>query len=73
MNKAARNEQLKLSATFLNGIAVALFAIGVFGSVFSFAQSGEIPLVTALLAPGCGLVGFALHLLGRRLLEGIEE
>ncbi len=73
MNKAARNEQLKLSATFLNGVAVALFAIGVFGPMFSYAQSGQVPLITALLAPGCGLVGFALHLFGRRLLEGIEE
>ena len=73
MNKAARNEQLKLSATFLNGIAVALFAIGVFGPIFSFAQSGVVSLAMTLLAPGCGFVGFALHLFGRRLLEGIEE
>jgi hypothetical protein len=73
LNKAARNEQKKLSATFLNGIAVALFAIGVFGPVFSVAQSGGVGLVTTILAPGCGLVGYALHLLGRRVLEGIEE
>ena len=34
LNKAARNERRKLSATFLNGIAMAVFAIGGFTPVF---------------------------------------
>ena len=67
-----RNEQTKLTATYLNGIATALFGIGglaptlayVFGSI-----SGR-PLL-AIAAIVCVVISVCLHVVARRILRGL--
>lgn len=39
--KPSRIERIKLFSNYLNGIAVAVFAIGGFGFLFNLMQSGE--------------------------------
>jgi Na+/H+-dicarboxylate symporter len=74
INKAARNEQRKVTATFINGGAIAIFAIGVFTPVFQFfAGTGNPSLLQFALVVICILVAGALHYLARYLLRGIEE
>ncbi|MCJ2088814.1 amino acid transporter [Methylobacterium sp. E-005] len=75
MNKAARNERIKLTATGLNGAAVAARAVGCFApivtsitSTASIALTGLNGLVMTWLSLSVGL-----HLVGRRVLRRIEE
>ena len=41
MGKAARNERVKLDATFLNNLAVGLVLAGIFLPLFSLFRSGR--------------------------------
>ena len=75
MNKAARNERIKITATWFNGAAVAAMAVGCFAPIVAFVTStAHIPLrdlnllVTAWLFLSAGL-----HLAARWILRGIEE
>ena len=75
MNKAARNERRKLTATWLNGGAIAALAVGCFAPITSYATSMTAmpvqtlgPLVVCWLA-----ISAALHLLGRSILGRLEE
>jgi len=56
VNKLVRNEQNKLTATYLNGIAVALFAVGGFAPLASVAVGGQTfsDLVVVVVFVGCG-------------------
>ena len=67
------NERTKLTATYLNGLAIALFAVGGLAPVFSHAFGTEIrPLWTLAAAAVICLVGSAaLHLWERRILQGL--
>ena len=40
MNKTVRNERRKLTASYLNGIAIAVLAVGGFAPLANFAQTG---------------------------------
>lgn len=65
-----RNEQTKLTATFLNGLAIALFAVGGLAPSLGMA-SGSVPasqLVTFLMGY-CLIASLALHLIARRFLR----
>ncbi|RYG98358.1 MAG: amino acid transporter [Alphaproteobacteria bacterium] len=74
LNKAARNERRKLSATFLNGIAMAVFAIGGFTPVFQVIGGVTTPSIWIfVMIPVCMIGAFALHLFARYQLRGIEE
>ncbi len=68
-----RNEQTKLLATYLNGIAVAVFAVGSLAPVFSniYGGSGASWLLagTSVL---CVFASAALHLIARRVLRRLE-
>lgn len=69
-----RNERLKLSATYLNGLAVTLFAIGTFGPVianFNGAAS-SITVAAAVVSFICGTVSVVLHYVASRLLGGLR-
>ena len=75
--KAVHNERLKLTATFLNGAAIAAIGIGTITPAVAFVlnlqnlrQSGAGPvgfLALALLA-----VGIFLHWLARKLLGDLR-
>lgn len=68
------NEQRKLTATYLNGLAIALFAVGGLAPIFSFAfgsAAGQ-PFWTVLIAAAiCIFVSGILHLVARRSLKGL--
>ena len=67
------NERTKLTATYLNGLAIALFAVGGLAPIFSHAFGAEPrPLWTLAAAAAICLVGSAaLHLWARRILKGL--
>lgn len=70
-----RNERLKLTATFLNGLAVAAVAAGAIAPLA--ALSYGIPGATAgstiaLVGLGWLVTGIGLHLVGRWLLRGLQ-
>lgn len=70
----AHEEQIKLRATYFNGLAIAVAAIG-----------GVAPLVAAVLRPEAGAwrspalaaicltMSYVLHLVGRRTLKGLDK
>lgn len=83
MTKAARNERRKLTATYLNNLAVALFAIGVITPIAAYVYSlapGErpafvtaIPLRQVFWGLYCFGASVALHSAARIVLRECEE
>ncbi len=72
-NKLVRNEQRKLTATYVNGVALALIAVGVFAQVVAFAQSLTLTLAAMLVMVSCSMMSLVLHWIARRVLGGLEE
>ncbi len=70
-----RNERLKLFATYLNGLAVALFAVGGLAPLFSAlygSAANASALFVALVSVICFLVSAALHYAGSLVLKGLR-
>jgi len=68
------NERTKLTATYANGIAIAVFAIGTFApSVASLSSPEGFLPETGLAATGCIAASAALHLMARRILKGLRH
>lgn len=64
------NEQTKLRATFLNGLGIALFAVGGLAPLFSALNNDREPTLINLATSGfCFLGGIALHYVGQRILK----
>jgi len=75
--KTVHNERLKLSATFLNGLAIALLAVGGVAPVLQTArtmtlQAGEWHR-TIVLAVVCLSAAGILHFFARAMLGGLRE
>ena len=71
---AIHNKQTKLSATYLNGLAIALFAVGGIAPLFSYAlgsMAGQTLLTVAVWAAICLVVSLILHLTARIVLRNI--
>lgn len=73
MASEAEKEQAKLTATYMNGIAVTIFALGCFSPVVarlygtgSFGVSIE---KAALTAMACLAISMGLHIFARMLLK----
>lgn len=71
------NERAKLSATFLNNIAVAVIGSGLIAPFFVVLYglgnfSGEQIRFFGLAAPGWVLLGVGLHVLARHVLGGLK-
>ena len=75
MSKLADNEQAKLSANYLNGVAIALMTAGVLAPVVgSLATGTRLPVWgLAILVVGCMLLSGGLHFLARLVLRGLAE
>ena len=77
MNKAARNERLKLFANLLNALAAAFVSVGLIGPLFALFYGLVIvnvsPLPFMLGAVTCSAISAGLHLFGRRILGDIQE
>ena len=61
------NERLKLLATYINGLAVALFAVGGLAPIFQV--SGIVSVVSVV----CFLVSAAPHYAGSLILRGLKS
>lgn len=72
-----RTEKLKLSATYLNGIAVAVFAVGGFAPLFTAGRphpgDGEAFLTFVGLTFGCWFASGGLHYFARSLLNRLPD
>lgn len=75
MNKAARNERVKITANWFNGAAIAAVAVGGFAPITSYIASTSpgTSSTLVLLVTGWSSASFALHLAARRTLRRIEE
>ena len=71
-----RNEQTKLTASWLNAISAASIAVGGFAQLapwFSGATVVQSPAVTAIFTGTWFVFGFVLHLSGRLYLKRLVE
>ena len=75
LGKAARNEQVKITGTWLNGAAIAAVAIGCFAPITAVvAGTAPIRPPTLFALVACWLlVALVLHLCARAAVRGIEE
>jgi hypothetical protein len=77
MNKTVRNERHKFTASWLNAVATALMAAGVFAPVaaqiYGFGSSRADVTQVFVSSAVCVAVSLVLHLIGRHLLGGLEE
>ncbi|WP_246691734.1 amino acid transporter protein [Methylobacterium sp. WL12] len=72
--KLVANESAKLTATYVNGVAIAILAVGGLAPVFSGRLAG-IDFGAALLGANlllCATTSAALHWLGRRILRTLR-
>jgi hypothetical protein len=72
-NKLVRNEQRKLTATYLNGIAIGVFGIGGFTPIIALAQGANPSLASFMVVIACFMGSVGLHYLARRTIGGLEE
>jgi hypothetical protein len=66
------NERAKLTATYVNGMAIAIFAVGGLAPIFSVFLSGTASATTWLVMGSsfvCSLTSVALHFVTRRFLR----
>ncbi|MBL3552578.1 amino acid transporter [Rhodovulum sulfidophilum] len=69
-----RDEQTKLTANYVNGLALALFAVGGLASLFSNAYSEHGLTTQVVLASAvCFVASLLLHLLARLILKGLKS
>ncbi|SEQ24132.1 hypothetical protein SAMN05428969_2360 [Devosia sp. YR412] len=66
-NKLVRNEQRKLGAAYVDGIALEPVGVGV------VAQALPVTLASVFVMVCFSLVSFVLHWFARNLLGGLEE
>jgi hypothetical protein len=67
VNKLVRNEQRKLTTTYLNGVGMAVFGVGGFAPVVSMTLSGPTSPIVPVLVVGCIVASIGLHLLARKI------
>ena len=68
------NKRTKLTATYLNGLAFALFAVGSLSSLFTGLSSADgVSTTTSVLVGVCIPASVALHWLARLVLRGLKE
>ena len=66
------NERTKLSATYLNGVAIAVMAVGGLGPIVSVLNGGPASAIGIASVSVICLVGsITLHFLARRLLGSL--
>ena len=73
MGALVRNERTKLTATYLNGLAIAVIAVGGIAPVFNAINHVDpLTLPLALTVGICLFLSAALHLFARRILKGLQ-
>lgn len=73
-NPLIPNEQTKLTATYLNGIAIALFAVGAIAPTVTLLNSdtNSAGIGTSAVAVVCLVSSAVLHLLARAVLRSLK-
>lgn len=69
-----RNEQAKLTANYVNGLAIALYALGVFAPLFSVVygtREASLRVVLAILI--CQIASVLLHFIARHVLRRLDN
>lgn len=72
----SRDERIKLQANYLNGLAIAVLAIGgiaPLASVFYGTAAASSPIVVFYGVAICILCSFALHWMAKRTLGGLDN
>jgi len=72
-SKATFNEERKLTATFINGTALAVLTIGGFSPIVLVLQEKTVVEGNVYFALGCLALSFALHLVARSVLKGMID
>ena len=74
MGNLVRNERTKLTATYFNGGAIAVFAVGALAPSINATnpQAPSWPVVVPTIVI-CTLISAALHFVARRILKGLED
>ena len=68
------NERIKLLATFLNGIAIAVFAVGGLSPIVSSALGNAEFRIGVMITSGiCILTAFGLHYSGSLVLRRLKQ
>lgn len=74
--KLVANERRKLSATYLNGVAVAVFAVGGFApfisTVLASSTGAQNPFLVLGVMGICWIVSGAIHSAARASLKGLQ-
>ena len=77
LNKSARNEQRKLTATFFNAISSGTVLAALVAPFIGFGLGtihANTNILNVLALSGFGLtVAFMVHMFARRLLKGLED
>jgi hypothetical protein len=75
INKTARNEQRKITATAINNLAVSLIVTGVIVPVLTLVYQFTSPQATYWIGVAllCTVAGLVFHAVSRHLLRRIEE
>lgn len=74
MGDLAHNQRLKLTATYVNGLALAVIAVGGFAPIIAILAAQTRPTVVfVLLVVICFPTSAILHLIARRALMGLRE
>jgi hypothetical protein len=64
------NEQAKLSANYLNGVAIAVLAVGSLGSLLpALGATGPVTDLPFIVGGICCVLSFALHMVARHVLR----
>ncbi|TXM97281.1 amino acid transporter protein [Methylobacterium sp. WL64] len=75
-DKLVANERRKLSATYLNGLAVAVFAVGGFApfisTVLTSGPGAQSPFLVLVVMAVCWMVSGAIHSAARASLKGLQ-
>jgi hypothetical protein len=71
------NELAKLSATYVNGLAIALFAVGglapIFTNIYGTTPSAAPAWIMGGISVVCFVASLTLHLVARKFLKGMRE
>lgn len=68
-----RNEQTKLTATWLNGIAIAAIAVGTIAPSTAAIVGTAAPAAAIIVGLVWFIAGCGLHVLARLMLRGLRE
>jgi VIT1/CCC1 family predicted Fe2+/Mn2+ transporter len=72
--RTIHNERVKLGATWLNGLSIAVFAVGGFAPVISgFSGERSVTLLVGAVSVVCILLSGALHYWARASLRRLIE